>query len=83
MDILLVLLVTWVLFSVYKSIKVGAYIYIVYLVVFYFILGLFITGIKSRIFLTVVLSSLLNTGIIITNIISTISKILSSTAKST
>ena len=34
MDFLLILLVAWALYTVYKSIKAGAYIYIAYLIVF-------------------------------------------------
>jgi hypothetical protein len=83
MDFLLILLVAWALYTVYKSIKAGAYIYIAYLIVFYLLLGLFMSGPKLRIFLAVGLASLFNAGMIISNMMATLSKISSSPAKST
>lgn len=81
MDYLLVLIVLWALFTIYKSIKAGAYIYIGYLVVSYMLLGLLITGQKLRIFLAVGLASVFNAGVIITNMVSTLSKITTTAAK--
>jgi hypothetical protein len=75
MDYLLIILILWTLYTVYKSLISGGYYYIVFLVVFYMLLGFFITGPKLRILMSVGLANLLSTGIIITNMISTLSKI--------
>jgi len=75
MDYLLILLILWALYTVYKSLIAGGYYYIIFLIVFYMLLGLFITGPKLRIFLSVGLANLFSAGMIVTSMLSTLSKI--------
>jgi hypothetical protein len=70
MDYLLVLLVLWALYTIYRNVISGFYIYILYIVVSYFLLGLFISGPKWKIFLSVLLANLFSVSMLITKVMS-------------
>ena len=75
MDFLYILIAAWALYTLYKNIASGLYMYIVYLAVSYFIVRFIVTGPKWRLFLSVVLANLLSIGFIIGNMFSIIRKI--------
>lgn len=68
MDILFILLAAWALYTIYKSIRIGAFMYIGILFVVYFLLSLFISNINLKIFFSIILSNLFYAGMIITNL---------------
>ena len=74
MDYLLILLVIWTLYTIYRNVISGVYIYIVYIAVSYFLVGLFISGPKWKIFLSVLLANLLSVCILIKNVMSIMNK---------
>jgi hypothetical protein len=73
MDFLLIILVLWGVYSIYRNIMTGSYNYVVYLIIIYFVLGLLIKGPKWRIFLSIILTNLLTTCFMISNMFSIIS----------
>ena len=75
MDFLYILIAAWALYTLYKNIASGLYMYIVYLAMAYFIVRFIVTGPKWRLFLSVVLANLLSIGFIIGNMFSIIRKI--------
>jgi len=75
MDFLYILIAAWALYTLYKNIASGLYMYIVYLTVAYFIVRFMVTGPKWRLFLSVILANLLSIGFIIGNMFSVIRKI--------
>jgi hypothetical protein len=75
MDFLYILIAAWALYTVYKNIASGLYMYIIYLAVAYFIVRFMVTGPKWRLFLAVILANLLSIGFIIGNMFSVIRKI--------
>jgi len=75
MDFLYILIAAWALYTVYKNIANGLYMYIIYLAVAYFIVRFMVTGPKWRLFLAVILANLLSIGFIIGNMFSVIRKI--------
>ena len=68
MDILFILLAAWTLYTIYRSIRVGAFIYIGILFFTYIFLSLFISSRNIKLFLSIILSNLFYAGIIITNL---------------
>ena len=74
MDYLLILLVIWTLYTIYRNVISGVYIYIVYIAVSYFLVGLFISGPKWKIFLSVLLANLLSVCMLIKNVMSIMNK---------
>jgi hypothetical protein len=74
MDYLLILLVIWALYTIYRNVISGVYIYIVYIAVSYFLVGLFISGPKWKIFLSVLLANLLSVCMLIKNVMSIMNK---------
>ena len=74
MDYLLILLVIWTLYTIYRNVISGVYIYIVYIAVSYFLVGLFISGLKWKLFLSVLLANLLSVCMLIKNVMSIMNK---------
>ena len=75
MDILLVLLILWAIYTIFNNIKKGAYMFVMYLIVSYFVLGLIFSGQKKRIFFSIILANLISIGIIISNVMSILGKL--------
>ena len=75
MDFLLIVFILWALYTIYNNIIIGNYYYLLYLVISYFIIQIFITGPKWRIFLAISLANLCSIGFIFINIFSVISKL--------
>jgi hypothetical protein len=75
MDFLLIGLILWGLYTIYKSISIGNYYYLIYVVIAYFIVQLFISGPKWRIFLTITLANLCSISLLLMNTFSIISKL--------
>jgi hypothetical protein len=75
MDFLYILIAAWALYTLYKNVANGLYMYVLYLAVAYFIVRFMVTGPKWRLFLAVILANLLSIGFIIGNMFSVIRKI--------
>ena len=74
MDFLYILIAAWALYSVYKNVINGFYMYIVYLAIAYFVVRFMVTGPKWRLFLAVIFANLLSVAMIVGNMLSAIQK---------
>lgn len=75
MDFFLIIILLWGLYTIYKNISIGNYYYLLYLALSYFIVQLFISGTKWRVFISISLANLCSVGLIILNTFSIISKL--------
>jgi hypothetical protein len=68
MDILLILLILWAVYTIFNNMKRGAYMFVVYIIASYFALGLIFSGQKKRIFFSIILANLISVGIVVNNV---------------